>query len=105
MKIFNQYTIPTKSGFSFGILIYLLFANVNLSAQITLPMTEVTSMYKKGQYDIRMVSSPVIHPVWMKYGAANMDVIKAITTEEQLQLGTITTHNNALTGAAGAVFP
>lgn len=56
----------------------------------------------KGNYDIKMISNVALQPVWIKYGATNMDVVREITSEEQLHCGRRLMHNNDLNGVAGA---
>ena len=66
-------------------------------------MSPMPAMTFKGQYDIKMISAPVLHPVWMKYNATNMDVVRAITTEDQLASGDTPAHNNYLGGNMGQI--
>ncbi|MDR1678578.1 MAG: isopeptide-forming domain-containing fimbrial protein, partial [Prevotellaceae bacterium] len=86
------------------ILFMLLMLAMSPALLLAQTMTEKPTMGFSGAYDIRMISAPIMHPVWLKSGSSNsnMDILQEITTDEQLQFGRLTTQNNDLGGFPNA---
>jgi gliding motility-associated-like protein len=98
------YRKSRKGNWGCKVLTLLFISLIGTSSLFAQSMTPRPEMSIKGQYDIKMISAPIMQPVWLKAGSSisNMDVLREVTTEEQLQFGTITTSNNSLGGIPAA---
>ncbi len=92
-----NYNIHRKS-----IILFLVFT---CSVLFTYGQMSLRTQYSwKGQYDITMISSMVLQPVFLNYGTSsdyNFDVIRGATTEEQLACGDALSMNNRIGGGRG----
>ena len=93
--------------FFFGLLSMGLFAQMTYRTDMT-PIDPVTLLPTgqawNGQYDVTMVGNVAIQPVWLRYAtstATYLDVVRVVTTEEQLACGEMLSRNNELGGGEG----
>ncbi|MDA3882186.1 MAG: hypothetical protein PF481_02775 [Bacteroidales bacterium] len=89
-----KYTFFNKKIFSLVLLCYSTFSFAQMDLRYSI----------KGQYDVTMIGSMVLQPVWLNYEnstADYLDVVRSVTSEEQMASGKMLSLNNELGGARG----